>query len=145
MALTLNKTKVFRSTLPGDKDIFESVIRIPTPDEESAFLAARSELITKDGKTTPLDASIEARAELFDILVVDIKGTYEDNGETKEFSNENPMPKETLQAICEASGRVMSDPAKGWQVKDAIPKMYKHYCILLLVENMQLDEKTKKK
>ena len=91
-----------------------------------------------------IDNGLESRCQLFDILVIDIKGKYEDNGETKEFSNDNPIPINLLTAFCESTGRAMSDK-KGWQVKDLIPQAYKQNCILSMVENVQVEEDFKKK
>ena len=146
MALMLNKTRVFRSTMPGDDTIIESVLRYPSSDEESAFLAARSEVSTKDERISPDESNVKARAELYDILVVDIKGKYIEGDVEKDFSYDNPPPPEWLAELCQIQGRKMSDKTKGWQLKDAIPDMYKHFCIMVLVENLKrVDEKTKKK
>ena len=143
MALMLNKTKTYRCHLPGDTDIIESVLRIPTAIEENAFLKARLEYSGKRGDV--IDNGLESRCQLYDILVIDIKGKYEDNGELKDFSNDSPIPETLLSGFCESTGRVMSEKTKGWQVKDLIPAGYKQNCILSLFENYQVDEETKKK
>lgn len=142
MALMLNKTKTYRCALPGDTDIIESVLRVPTAIEENAFLKSRLEYSGKRGDV--IDNGLESRCQLYDILVQDIKGKYEDNGELKDFSNASPIPQELLASFCESTGRVMSDK-KGWQVKDLIPAGYKQNCILTLFENYQVDEDLKKK
>ena len=143
MALMLNKKKVYRATLPGDTDVIESVLRAPTAIEENAFLKARIEYSGKRGDV--IDNGLESRCELYDILVIDIKGKYQDGEETKDFSNDSPIPKELLSQFCESTGRVMSDKLKGWQVKDLIPAGYKQGCILKLIENIQAEEEDLKK
>lgn len=143
MALMLNKTKHYRATLPGDTDPIESILRQPTAIEENAFLKSRLEYSGKRGDV--IDNGLESRCELYDILVVDIRGKYEANGEVKEFSSDNPIPQETLASFCESGGRLMCDKSKGWQVKDLIPAGYKQNCILTLIENIQVDEDLKKK
>lgn len=142
MALMLNRTKSYRATLPGDTDVIESILRLPTAIEENAFLKARIEYSGKRGDV--IDNGLESRCQLYDILVVDIKGKYQDGEEVKDFSNDNPLPQEWLSQMCESSGRSMSDK-KGWQVKDLIPAGYKQNCILALIENIQVEEDLKKK
>lgn len=142
MALMLKKLE-YAARLPGDEDIIKSILRQPTAIEENAFLKSRLEYSGKKGDV--IDNGLEARCELYDVLVLDIQGKFQDGEEIKEFSNDNPIPKELLAQFCEQTGRIMSDKSKGWQVKDLIPQAYKQNCILTLIENIQVEEDLKKK
>lgn len=129
--MAIGKKELIFQAKDQDGDILTAVLRKPTALEETEFRKSRFELDNRGKITKDTNHSLEARVELFDILLTDLKGVYfeEENGKQvkKPFSFAKPIPKSILK---EAGCSSMKD----------IPTIgFKEKAILILIENVDDD------
>lgn len=97
--MAFGKKELTFSWKDEDGDVMTAVLRKPTAVEESEFRKGRFELDKHGRITKETNYSQESRCELFDILLVDLKGKYLDaDGKKKDFSFASPIPESILKA-----------------------------------------------
>lgn len=115
--MALGKKTITYEGLDTEGDKLNSVLRMPTAEEETAFRKSRF-LMNSKGRVAK-DLSLEARVAFYDLLLVDVHGVWADEkGEKKEFSKNNPPPADLALPL-----------------KDYAGVGYKENCIIYLFEN----------
>jgi hypothetical protein len=126
--MALGKKTLEFSAKDQDGDTLRAILRKPTVVEETEFRKSRFELDNRGKITKETNHSLEARVDLFDLLLVDLQGVYlNDKGEKVPYSFSSPVP---ASALKDAGFTSMKDiPSVGFKEK----------AVLTLIEDVDDD------
>lgn len=127
--MAIGRKNIYRAK-DHDGDEYVAELRQPLPDEWVQYKREMTEIKTEN-RQIQIEQNYQTKTELFDLLVVDVSGLYENaKGEKVPFGlKTNPIPDEELQRLIK-----LYNLPKESTLLDLIPYQFKSDAVTVLID-----------